>query len=158
MDAETYKYNSVTVAKFVVAYAHKECITINMTKLQKLLYIAYGLYLAVKNSRLLNEHPQAWPYGPVFPTTRNKLLKLDLTNISLDDPEFKEIKADNEIESLLNLVFKSFGKLSANQLSEWSHQSGSPWEETVSSPEFNWGKRIDDDMIQSYFSKMIEHE
>lgn len=72
---DTYKYDSVTVANYIIAFANENKFFINMTKLQKLLYIAYGVYLSVKNERLTNEHPQAWPYGPVFPTTRNRLIK-----------------------------------------------------------------------------------
>jgi uncharacterized phage-associated protein len=32
----------------------------NMTKIQKLTYIAYGTYLTIKDERLTDEHPQAW--------------------------------------------------------------------------------------------------
>ena len=84
---EEYKYNSVEVAKFIVATANNKHLSINMTKVQKLLYIAYGIFLAVKGYRLTNEHPQAWPYGPVFPTTRNKLLKIDLYSIATSDSD-----------------------------------------------------------------------
>ena len=45
---EEYKYNSVEVAKFIVATANNKHLSINMTKVQKLLYIAYGIFLAVK--------------------------------------------------------------------------------------------------------------
>lgn len=75
MICDNYKYSSVVLAYYIVALMNQRGLEINMTKLQKLLYIAYGTYLAIKNQRLTNEHPQAWPYGPVFPTTRNRLLK-----------------------------------------------------------------------------------
>lgn len=155
---DKYAYNSVTTATYIVALANSKKIGINMTKVQKLLYIAYGIYLAVKNSRLTNEHPQAWPYGPVFPTTRNKLIKKELFNINLDDPVLNEIKKDAEINSLMELVFSVFGKMNAVSLSEWSHQEGSPWFKTVHSNDFKWGNSIPDELIRDYFKTMISNK
>lgn len=152
---DEYAYNSVTVATYVVALANSKKLGINMTKIQKLLYIAYGVYLVVKKSRLTNEHPQAWPYGPVFPTTRNKLLKKDLFSINLDSPEINEIKSDEEINALLELVFTVYGKMNAISLSEWSHQEGSPWYYTVHSENFKWGNVIPDQLIEEYFKTIV---
>ena len=110
MICDNYKYSSVVLAYYIVALMNQRGLEINMTKLQKLLYIAYGTYLAIKNQRLTNEHPQAWPYGPVFPTTRNRLLKKDLSLINLSIPELKDIQKDTEIQSLMMLVLNGFGK------------------------------------------------
>lgn len=152
---DKYAYNSVTVATYIVALANDKRLGINMTKIQKLLYIAYGVYLVVKKSRLTNEHPQAWPYGPVFPTTRNKLLKKDLFAINLENEELAEIKNDREINSLLELVFSVYGKMNAVYLSEWSHQEGSPWYYTVHSENFKWGNVIPDELIEEYFKTIV---
>lgn len=154
---EIYKYNSVDVAKYIVAMSNSKKLSINMTKVQKLLYIAYGLYLAVKEERLTNEHPQAWPYGPVFPTTRNKLLKTDLYSIDFTDESLKDIINDKDVKSLLELVFRSFGTWSAGSLTSWSHGDGTPWQQTVSSENFIWGKQIPDDYIKQYFKRIINH-
>lgn len=144
-------YNSVLIARYIIALSNDKGIAINMTKVQKLLYIAYGVFLAVRNQRLLNEHPQAWPYGPVFPTTRNKLLHVDFYSISLFDEEFDPLKADVELNSLLDSVLNSFGNWTASQLTTWSHQDGSPWENTTLQEDFTWGNVIPDELIQGYF-------
>jgi uncharacterized phage-associated protein len=153
---ERYKYNSVSVAKCIAAYANEHRYLINMTKLQKLLYITYGIYMVVKDMRLTNEHPQAWPYGPVFPTTRNRLLKIDLSSIKSDDNEILEIVSDAEMNSLIAFVFNTFGNKSAAVLSEWSHQSGSPWARATEKPGFVWGDRIPDEYILDYFRPLIK--
>lgn len=150
-----YKYDSLTVACYIAAMVNAKGLGINMTKLQKLLYIAYGTYLAVKGGRLTNEHPQAWPYGPVFPTTRNKLLKKDLSRINLSYPMLNDIKDDADMQSLIMLVLNGFGNKNATTLSIWSHQSGSPWDRTVSQEGFSWGARIPDEYIKEYFSSII---
>jgi len=149
------EYNSVLFAKYLVAYANANRYALNITKIQKLLYVAYGAYMAVTSKRLLDEHPQAWPYGPVFPKTRNCLVKLNLESISPSNKEFAEIKNNREINDLLNSVLVSFGGFSAVSLSEWSHKKGSPWDKTVKSDNFKWGKVIEDDLIKRYFDSII---
>lgn len=148
-------YTSVDIAKYIVARANRDRKSINMTKVQKLLYITYGIFLAVNDSRLFEEHPKAWPYGPVFPTSRNKLLKTDFYGISFSDPEFDTIRSDEDINSLLNLVFRSYGDWTAFQLTEWSHRDGSPWERTVEQDGFTWGQVIPDEFIRPYFKIII---
>lgn len=149
------KYNSVVMAKLIVAYANKNGYSFNITKIQKLLYAAYGVFLAVNDERLVDEHPQAWPYGPVFPTTRNKLLKVNMYGIHMESPELADISKDEEILGLLDLVFRSFGSWSASELTGWSHKEGSPWENAVSRAGFKWGDRIDDTDIQNYFNSIL---
>ena len=150
------EYSSVLIARYIVAMAQDKGLPINMTKVQKLLYIAYGIYLAIKDERFIDEHPQAWPYGPVFPSTRNKLLKENFYDIRIDNPEFAELRINAELNSLLNLVFNNFGDWTASELSQWSHTDGSPWEKTVNQEDFSWGNRISDEDIKSYFSMIIK--
>jgi uncharacterized phage-associated protein len=150
------KYKSTILAKYIAAYWNDKYEDINITKIQKLTYIAYGVFLAVKDERLIDEHPQAWPYGPVFPITRNKLIKLDLNTISFEDKELSEIQKDEEVVELINLVYKTFGSWTASRLSAWSHKEGSPWESAVyTSSGIVYGGVIKDDIIRSYFRKII---
>ena len=148
---DTYICNSVVLARYIASYANAHNIGINMTKLQKLLYISYGVYLAVKGERLTNEHPQAWPYGPVFPATRNKLLKINLEEII--DPNDNSIT--DEVKSCINLVFNSYGAYNASFLSAWSHKPNSPWDKTVSQVGFKWGNTIPDEYILPYFKNLL---
>jgi uncharacterized phage-associated protein len=148
-------YKSTILAKYIAAYFNEKAVDINITKIQKLTYIAYGVYLAVKGERLVDEHPQAWPFGPVFPATRNKLVKMNLYDISMQDKDLQEIKEDREVKSLIKLVYNTFGEWSASQLTAWSHKDGSPWEMTVSKEGFKWGGRIDDGDIKSYFNRIV---
>lgn len=155
MIADTFVYRSTDVATYIIAYANENKVSINMTKLQKLLYIVYGTSLAIYGERLVDEHPQAWPYGPVFPTTRNKLLKIPFENISLQDEKLKEINTDDKTKRIIKVVFDAFGTYNAGTLTSWSHSSGSPWEKTTKLDGFKWGDRIDDETIQQYFNSII---
>lgn len=155
---DTYKYSSVDVAKYIVSMCNKKHFGINMTKMQKLLYIIYGTYLAVYNQRLTNEHPQAWPFGPVFPTTRNKLLHRDFFEISLNDIDKEvvdEMSKDKRLNNIIDFIFKEFGKWNATKLTLWSHKDGSPWYLTTQQDYFKWGDEIPDEYIQEYFDSII---
>lgn len=150
---DTYKYNSVDVAKYIVAYANANRTFINLTKVQKLLYICYGAYLVLGETRLVNEHPQAWPFGPVFPTTRRKLLNIELDDISFDN--IGSVGQDGELEKIVKFVFDEFGRYSASSLTEWSHRPGSPWEKATQRRGFKWGDQMDDTEIRDYFDTII---
>ena len=126
-----------------------------MTKLQKLLYVVYGTYLAMRGERLTDEHPQAWPYGPVFPTTRNKLLNVPFDTITFADADLSELNTDETTKQYIEVVFNNFGKFNAATLTTWSHSAGSPWETTTQTKGFKWGDRIDDETIRQYFDGII---
>lgn len=149
-------YNSVTVGEYVATYAVSRGYFVNQTKLQKLLYILYGSYLVWTDKRLLDEHPQAWPYGPVFPHARERfqgLKQLNYSNISED--KYNDIRSDKELEKLLDATLRTFGGWSAKALSEWSHKEGSPWAIAFFGNNLQYGSTIDDVDIKSYFTSIM---
>ena len=149
------KYDSVLMAKYIAAYLNDRKASVNITKVQKLLYIAYGTYLAIVGDRLVDEHPQAWPYGPVFPTTRNHLSKMNINLLDISNNIFSEISKDEDVKGMMNLIYNTFGNLTALSLSEWSHKKDSPWEKTTSKIGFKWGDQIDDEFIKEYFTEIL---
>lgn len=156
MIEDRYQYNSVDVATYVVAYANENRFGINMTKLQKLLYIMYGTFLSVRSFRFVDEHPQAWPNGPVFARVRKKMLKREFPEITMADVD-ESLKGDAELEALTNLVFKHFGTWNGDSLAEWSFKPGTAWERTVNMPGFDWGRLMPDYYIKEYFDSIITH-
>lgn len=156
MFKDTYRYDSVEVAFYIVAWANKHKVSINLTKTQKLLYIAYGANLVIGKDRLCSEHPQAWPYGPVFPSTRELLKKRDLAAVNMDSQEIQGVKDAKYLEELIRFVFAGFGNYNAGQLTKWSHSPSSPWDNTTHLPGFKWGREIPDAFIAEYFSRHIK--
>lgn len=151
---DTYKFNSVDVAKYIAGKANEKKIFLNITKIQKLLYIAYGTYLRVYERRLTNEHPQAWPYGPVFPTTRNKMVSMALESIRATASPL-ELQNDSKLNKVIDFTLEHFGIWNAGQLTEWSHRDGSPWYYATRTPGFKWGDQIPDELIYNYFHSII---
>lgn len=143
-------YDSVIAARYLLAVAFSKGKILNVTKVQKLLYIAYGYFLAKKRRVLLDEKPRAWPYGPVFPKTREEV---DYENvIPLDSDEFQDIKQDEAIKHFFDYLIDEYAKYTASQLSDWSHSEGSPWDRTTRQTNFKWNRAIPDEYISAYFS------
>lgn len=143
-------YESTLVAKYLLSLANSKMKNLNVTKVQKMLYIVYGYYLAKHNHNILNEAPKAWPYGPVFPRTQKKV---DYTSVlPLNSPEFEELRNDESLTETINKVIDNYAGFTASQLSQWSHSEGGPWHRATLQPGFNWNNVIPDDYIKSYFS------
>lgn len=151
---DTYKYRSGDVAIYMIAYANENKIYINMTKTQKLLYVAYGTYLAVKDKLLINEKPYAWPSGAVFQRVREILLNEDFHSINLNDCRIKELRKDKEFNKLIKLVFDTLGKKTMYELVTLSTSENTAWYEVTNGSRF--GDMIPDKLTKDYFSKIIK--
>jgi len=146
------QYDSVIGAKLLLALAYEKGVVLNTTKVQKMLYIIYGYFLAKSNIQLFSETPKAWPYGPVFPRTRKKV---DYSVVyKTTDQDLKDICQDEEIINKFNSVIDKYGKYTASNLSNWSHMQNGPWDLTTKLPDFKWGDQIPNDYITKYFSNI----
>lgn len=147
--------DSVDVANAIRYAAKQKGLNINMTQIHKLLYIAYGTLLVQQKKRLTKEHPSAWPYGPVFPRVHKQVKLFD----DITDVAYKKIENLNEyIIKLIDSVVNKFGRLSATQLSAWSHQAGSPWYIAVKSSNGAWNTKLDDEIIYNYFYSFLNSD
>ena len=142
-------YDSIDVARYLLALANEKKKILNVTKVQKLLFIAYGYFLSKYGVRIIDETPKAWPFGPVFPETQKKV---DYTTIyGVNSPVFDELKRDQDVTEILNTIIDNYSNFSASQLSDWSHMEGSPWEKTTKESGFNWNEEINEEYIKGYF-------
>lgn len=148
--------NGLFDSRDVAAYIAQECIKngyrYNNTKIQKLLYCAYGAVLAGRNRRLCDEYPRAWQYGPVFPKVFKAVSK------GQDLAQYSYVVRDSGLDDIKKLVDTSvriFGKYNATALSKWSHKTGSPWDTVTSQDGFKWNDFIPDDLISDYFAAHV---
>lgn len=143
-------HDSITFGKYLVSIAISRQKPLNMTKLQKLIFIIYGFFLTEQQHHIINEYPQAWPYGPVFPKIHKGV---DYTNVvDLNSSSFDKIKGDPGLTDLVEKVVETYTKYTATQLSNWSHMEGSPWHRTTKMAGFKWSTEIPDNYIIEYFS------
>ena len=64
------------IANAFLKKAKQSEIGVTQMKLQKLVYIAHGWTLALSAKPLVNQEPEAWDRGPVFPELRDHVKKL----------------------------------------------------------------------------------
>lgn len=149
---ECLELDSVDVANAIRYVAQTKNTNVNMTQINKLLYIAYGTMLVNQKKRLTKEQPSAWPYGPVFPRVHHNVKLSD----SITPDAYNKLKEqDTSITNLLEGVVEKFGRLSATQLSAWSHQSGSPWDIAVKESNGQWNTKLNDEVIYNYFYSFL---
>lgn len=147
-----YPIDSVKAGKLLLALAVQKKIILNVTKVQKLLYIIYGYFLAQKDTQIFSETPKAWPYGPVFPRTRDKI---DFNKVyQTTDHEIKDIAQNEELTEIFEKVIDKYSRFTATQLSDWSHKEGGAWHKTTQLKGFNWNNEIPNELIKEYFSDL----
>ena len=120
-------YSAMDIANWFLAYNKgiSESNDITPLKLQKLLYYAYGTYLALTDKELFSDPIMAWEHGPVVPDVYHAFKSYggnvidpgSVPSIELHNPEDSEI---------LKAVNDRFGQYSASKLREMTH-SETPW-------------------------------
>lgn len=144
------QYDSIPVAKCLLALANDKGVVLNATQLQKLLFIVYGVLLAKNGLPILTETPKAWPFGPVFPRLQKRVNTGQVYR--LDDPEILDVKKNTELTDVLNTVIDKYSVYTASKLTAWSHKENSPWELTVRNDGIK-SQAIPDAYILEYFKK-----
>ncbi|RUL70535.1 Panacea domain-containing protein [Dyella choica] len=160
---QTYNAQQVANAFFNIAEEDGECLS-NM-KLQKLLYFAQGMFLAFKGNPLISDGVEAWKHGPVFPRVYHEFKKYGASGITeravyfdlSDKGKFEAFEhlppTDEGILDFLRHVWKSFGRLTALDLSILSHEPGGPWDATMKKAGKN--AEIGLDTMQDYFQARL---
>ena len=165
-------YDAAAIANYFLSLAEQEGKTLDPMKLQKLVYFAHGWHLALKQEPLIKERIEAWEYGPVIPTlyhqfkvfgngpisSRAMVTRFDAGRIALKTPSIEEHQDANTTlyaKSLLNRIWEVYGNLSAIQLSNMTHEPGSPWEITWNRNPGQHHVAIEDQLIRADFERKL---
>ena len=121
---------ALNIACYFVNRSLSEIEPISNMKLQKMVYIANGIYLAYKGKGLIRENIEAWTYGPVVEPVYHFFKSFGNGDIlrRIPDCELFHRSQFNEDEiSALDFTWDFCKKWDAIRLSNWSHTEGSPW-------------------------------
>lgn len=163
-------YDAKAIANYFLELAKQQGKTIDPMAIQKLVYFAHGWNLALFDRPLITDRIKAWDYGPVIsslygefkefgngPITRlarsyefKENLKLTVIIPSIND--YRDSANYEVTKSLLNRVWEVYGDFSAIQLSNMTHEDGSPW----STARRENKEIIDDEVIKRYFSALTK--
>lgn len=138
-------YDPKAIANYFLDVAERDGQSLSPMKLQKLVYYANGWHLAIKDTPLINEQVEAWPYGPVIPSLYREFRQFGDQPIvghacifESDDPWQSELvrfepSIDDDAaqadftKQLLDRIWEKYGHYTATQLSNDTHMPGSPW-------------------------------
>ena len=149
-----YKNNSERREKIAVNDDYEVYEGITHLKLQKLLYNAQGVYLAINDEPLFIEQLEAWDHGPVVREVYDTFCIFGRNQIILPVTEennevIRKIESDSKVKDVLELVYENFSIYTAWQLREMSHVKGGPWDQTAKN------ENMDLDVIKEYFKKEV---
>jgi uncharacterized phage-associated protein len=132
---------------------------IDHMKLQKLVYLAHGWWLAYHDTAIIDENPQVWRYGPVFASMYHALKGFGDHPIRL--PQRDKLNAppplvdenDEDALGLTEWIWGRYGGFSGVRLSDMTHAAGTPWREIAEQHKFRVPLNfpIPHDIIRRYF-------
>jgi uncharacterized phage-associated protein len=134
-------------------------------KLQKLIYYVSGYYLAAKDAPLIDYGFEAWDYGPVVSSLYYDFRKYGNESISLAtdydwdsgaETPTPPVMGDAIFDKILEFVWKNYGHYSAAQLSQMTHETGSPWDKTKKNNSEIKNAVISLDTLKEYFSGFVK--
>jgi uncharacterized phage-associated protein len=117
----------LNVTRYFIIRAYEDGIEAEMTnmKIQKLLYYAQSLHLALYNEPLFDEQIQAWRYGPVCPPAYKFYSEFEAKQLPIPNQEYL-LQIPSETKELLAEVWEYFGGYHAYKLSDMTHGEF-PW-------------------------------
>lgn len=123
-------------------------------KVIKLLYFAYGRFLAATRNRLFSSPIVHFPYGPLITEVHDRFNGQRVLDIDKPDKEaindYNLVSQDREIVELLSKVNEDYINYNAARLSKQTHRPGSPWDLTPDRAV------IKDQLIFDTFSRGVE--
>lgn len=140
------EFSSSSVMAYILYKGTQAGHSISKTQAQKLLYCCYGIVLAAFDERLTDEHPKAWPGGPLFPRTLSAINRHRLTT-GMAERFINSCPAD--WLKLIDKTIDRFCGYSATALETWSQRKGTPWDKADPLAS------LDDREIQKYFQKFV---
>lgn len=152
-------YPATVIAYAFVKKGIEEGNLVTQMKLQKMVFFAHGYHLAKYGLPLIREDFEAWKFGPVVPAIYRDFkffgsTPIDAFHFDLFAPSYAlQVNLDEKAIDAINFTWEVTKNLSANQLSVWSHQDGSPWANVYNPSVENI--KIDNGAIGQFFKKLL---
>jgi len=119
-----HKYSALDIANYFLYKAQEaseeDQELISNLKLQKLVYYAQGLYMAVNGKPLFSDKIEAWTYGPVVPELYQHYKKYNSNGIHADK-NFNPSIINEKTKKFLDEIYEAFGQFSAIGLMNLTH-------------------------------------
>ena len=140
-------YDARQITNWFIERAASDGRVLSIMSLLKLVYIAHGWNLEMRNEPLFHNKIEAWQYGPVISEVY-KTFRPQGIGPSLVAPGFERVTDTDDID-FLEEIYNIYGQMPPFQLSEITHQSGGPWE--IAKKVGGWYAEIPDDLIKPHY-------
>lgn len=140
-------YDARQIANWFIQRSTSDGKALSIMSLLKLVYIAHGWNLEMRNAPLFGNKIEAWQYGPVIRDVYNAFRPQGV-NLKTIDPSFPQA-VEQEAASFLEEIYKIYGNMSAFRLSEITHEAGGPWE--TATKWGGWYAEIPNELIKSHY-------
>lgn len=152
------KYSPIDIAYKFIDLGISNNKPLKQIKLNKLLYITHGLYLAKYNESLFNEQPIAKPFGPLFKSVSDKFAivgnsDFDYLNVLLFHIKLKFNSYPENLESFLLDIYYNTRNLNEIQLLNFTNDINGAWHTMYVQNKFD--RIIPDEQIINEFKKYI---
>jgi uncharacterized phage-associated protein len=155
-------HDARAVANFILDYAEAQGRPLTDMALLKLLYFVHGWHLAQTGAPLIRNQFEAWKHGPVvrvvYECFRNHGKNPIGSRAMRFDPQTGRHEmvsySFNDFETaFIKNIFDAYGRLDALQLSDLTHEPGSPWDMIWNAPNgrVTLGMRISNESIRDHF-------
>ena len=138
------------IADDILKLAKRVDMPLTPMQLMKLVYISYGWFLAMQNTKLFDDRIEAWKYGPVIPNLYHATKHFGRSQIPYsliaDTPVSRP-----DLEVFLNSIVEQYGHFSGIALSNLTHREGTPWKR-VFEPNV-LGIEIPDQYIREHYQR-----
>jgi len=124
--------------KFIEIYNNNNE-SLSHKKLQKLVYLAYGFYLATQNKKLFDGKFEAWSRGTV---SRELYYAIKIINNTYDVKSVLDVSNQSTenadiINQMASYIYRHFGNLTADKLEKLTNLPNSAWDKVYNNNELN---------------------
>lgn len=133
---------------------------VTQMKLQKMVFFAHGLHLALHGTPLIDESFYAWKFGPVIPRIytlykswgSSKIIDTKITAVVDFGPKLSHTERET-----VEYTWEITKAIDGISLSNWSHAEGSPWAEAYRNG-LGENSLIRNEAIKRYFEQHIANQ
>lgn len=140
-------YDAKRIANWFIGRAQRDNRTLTIMQLLKLVYISHGWHLEMYRAPLFANRIEAWKFGPVIPDIYNAFRKQGIEANRTVDASGLPISTNDQ--GLLEQIYTGYGNMSAQRLSDLTHELGGPWD--ISTKKYGYFAPIANDVILPHY-------
>ncbi len=147
-------YDCIEVAWQTLKEARKFGFSLSNQRLQKIVYISHGYFLALYNNPLLSDNVDVYKYGPCFPKIHQLFSEYGGDEIPVSDSIETDLRFDTNANYVINSVLKLYGNLDCNKLVALTTGDLSPSKKYLKE-QSGVSILMENDVIKNHYRKII---